>query len=162
MPEWKPRPDAHWLKSVGASGWPLADDWFEHVPNETTEIRFSGKRPASIRVGDPLVYYAAGHLKLFGIIEVFTSPVEDGGGDGRWPWVAEVRSKVIIKQLERAPNLDILTEVDPMKDWHKYVQQMDYRTLGPVAFEHVARRLVEAADVTCGDILDATFAAAFA
>src|SRR5262245_8286398 len=113
------------MKSVGASDWEMEADWFDSKPNETERIRFSGRRPASIRVDDPLLYYAAGHVKLFGIVTVFSKPAHDGA-ETRWPWSAQVRPNVIIRTFDRAPSLDILSDVDETKDWRKFVQQMDY------------------------------------
>ncbi len=127
------------------------------MPNETTVIRFSDKTPASIRVDDPLLYYAAGHQKLFGVVTVFTRPERDGAED-RWPWSAPVRAKVIIRHLDRAPSLDLLSEVDPGKDWHQFVRQMDYREISEEVFNYAAAALVALAEPDSGDILDEKFA----
>jgi hypothetical protein len=135
----------------------LADGRRDREPNETTVIRFSGKRPASIRVDDPLLYYAAWHQKLFGVVSVFTKPRRDGAED-RWPWSAQVRPKVIIRDLGRAPSLDLLSEIDPDKDWHHFVQQMDYREISEEVFDYAAAALVGLAEPERGDILDRTFA----
>ena len=62
------------MKSVGASDWEMEADWFDRKPNETEHILFSGRRPASIRVDDPRLYYSAGHVKLFAIVTVFSEP----------------------------------------------------------------------------------------
>ena len=51
----------------------MALDWFESAPEELEMIRFA-RNPASVRVGDRLVYYAAVHQKLIGIVEVFMKP----------------------------------------------------------------------------------------
>src|SRR6266480_3374554 len=106
MPVWEYRDPKHWLKSVGAADWPLSPDWMNEENNETEVIRFSNKKPASIRCDDLLLYYATGHQKLFGIAAVFTKPVRDEGEE-RWPWSSLVRPKVIIRDLDRAPGLDL-------------------------------------------------------
>jgi len=156
----EPRSDQYWLKSVGAADWEMESDWFDRTPNETERIRFSDKTPASIRVDDPLLYYAASHMKLFGIVTVFTKPKRDGV-EKRWPWSARVRPKVIIRSLDRAPSLDILSDVDDAKDWHKFVQQMDYQGIDENVFGHAAQALINVADPARGDILDADFASTY-
>ena len=159
MAAWVPPEDKWWFKSVGAAESPMEASWFDIEPNETEIIHFA-KRPTAVRVSHPLLYYAASHQKIFGIVTVFTKPLLDPDRK-KWPWFSEVRPKVIIKSLERAPSLDILDEIDPGKDWHKFVQQMDYNALPEEVFNHAAAALVAAADPEMGDLLDARFAEQF-
>ena len=72
-------------------------------------------------------------------------PILDNG-EKRWPWSAEVRPKVVIKSLDRAPSLDVLYDVEPEKDWHRFVQQMDYRAIDQAVFDHAAAVLIAVAD----------------
>jgi hypothetical protein len=159
MAMYVPRPDQYWFKSVGAADWPMDADWFDQTPNETEIIHYA-KKPASVRVGDPLLYYAAVHQKIFGVVDVFTKPELDPQRE-RWPWFSQVRPKVIIKTLERAPSLDILAHMDSDKDWHQFVQQMDYHTIDEDVFAYAAAKLIEAADPSKGDLLDADFVARY-
>jgi hypothetical protein len=39
MTTWEPPPDKYWMKSVGASDWEMAAEWFDRNPNETERIR---------------------------------------------------------------------------------------------------------------------------
>jgi hypothetical protein len=159
MATYVPRPDQHWFKSVGAADWPMDADWFDQKPNETEIIHYA-KQPASVRVGDPLLYYAAVHQKIFGVVDVFTKPERDPQRE-RWPWFSQVRPKVIIKSLERAPSLDILAQINPEKNWHQFVRQMDYKTIDEDLFAYAAAMLIEAADLSKGDVLDTGFAAKY-
>lgn len=163
MAVWEPPQDLFWFKSVGAAEWPMEEDWFENHPNETELIHFS-KQPTSVRTSHPLLYYAAGHQKIFGIVEVSMKAERDPQREGdprleRWVWGAPVRPEVIIKSFDRAPSLDVLSDVEPDRDWHKFVQQMDYHAISQDVFNHAARLLVETADPSQGDILDRSFAA---
>jgi hypothetical protein len=72
-----------------------------------------------------------------------------------------VRPKVIIRSFERAPSLDVLAEADPTKDWHRFVQQMDYRSITEEVFAYAAARLLASADPAFGDIVDPRFAATY-
>jgi hypothetical protein len=161
MAVYEPYEQSFKLKAVGAAHWQMEADWFEHEPNETTLIRFSNKTPAAVRPDDLLLYYATGHQKVFGIVRVLSKPVRDEGEE-QWPWSAHVRSKVIIRQLERAPDLDLLKEADPTINWHTKVRQMDYKEITEDVFDHAAAALVALAQPALGDILDDGFRADYA
>jgi hypothetical protein len=163
---WEPPREHFRLKSVGAADWPMDDDWFDQHPNETEVIHFSSKaEPTSIRASHQLVYYAAGHQKIFGIVEIVMKPELDAEREadaalGRWSWAAPVRPSVIIRSFDRSPSLDVLAEIEgDVEHWRKFVRQMDYKTISDEVFEHAARVLVETADPDQGDILDPSFAA---
>jgi hypothetical protein len=161
MATWEQREPNYRLKAIGAANWQMDANWFEQQPNETTLIRFSKRTPASIRPDDLLLYYAPVYQKVFGIVSLFTTPVRDEGEE-RWPWSAQVRSKVIISEMDRAPGLDLLAEADPTIDWRKKVQQMDYREITEDVFDHAAAALVALADPSLGDILDERFRTEYA
>jgi len=159
MAAWESREPLYRLKAVGAAGWTMDADWFDHEPNQTTLIRFSNKSPAGIRPDDWLLYYASGYQKLFGIVRIFSKPVRDEVEE-RWPWSSQVRSKIIIRDLDRAPHLDLLSEVED-RDWHQFVMQMDYREISEDVFAYAATKLIEVVDVSKGDLVDAAFAASY-
>jgi hypothetical protein len=154
--DWQPTPTGRWFKSVGAKDWPMDENWLDTHPNETEIIHFA-KRPKAVRVDDTLVYYAAVHQKIFGIVKVFSKPQDDPTRT-RWPWWAYVRPQVIIRSFERAPALDVLAEVTPDRDWRRVVMQMDYKSLREIEYEHVAAALAKAADASRGDIITPEFA----
>lgn len=143
-----------WLKSVGSDEDPMALDWFESAPQELETIHFS-RTPSGISVGDLLVYYAAGHQKLLGIVEVFMKPEFDARLK-RWQHHCPVRVKIMIKDIERAPHLDVLN-VPGGKDFRKTVMQMDKAILEDAEFERALSAIEAAYDESKGDIRDEWF-----
>ena len=153
MSTWDASKD-RWLKSVGSAEDPMALDWFESAPDERTMIRFS-KNPTGISVGDLLVYYAAGHQRLLGIVEVFMKPAFDAQLK-HWQHHAPVREKIMIKDIDRAPHLDVLN-VPGGKDFRKTVMQMDYAILEDAEYERALNAIEAAYDESKGDKRDNWF-----
>lgn len=157
MSTWESRPSQNFLKAVGSSDDQMASDWMDSAPQEMKVIHFS-KRPASVHVDDLLVYYATGWQKLIGVVQVFTKPEEDPALE-RWPYWAEVRPKLMIRDFDRAPSIDELT-VDGGRDFRKAVMQMDYKILEEDEYERALAALLAAVDPDKGDFLDPTFGGA--
>jgi len=153
MSTWEAKKN-RWLKSVGSAEDPMALDWFESAPQELETIHFS-KNPSGISVGDLLVYYAAGHQKLLGIVAVFMKPEFDAQLK-RWQHHCPVRPKLMIRDIDRAPDLDILN-VPGKRDFRKSVMQMDYAVLEDTEYERALAAIEAAFDGTKGDIRDPHF-----
>ena len=156
MSSWEHRERQVFLKAVGATDDPMAPDWMDSAPQELSVIHFS-KKPASIRVDDYLVYYAAGYAKLFGIVQVFSKPEHDAQRR-RWPYWCRIRPKLMIRDFDRAPDVEVLNAPGG-RDFRKTVMQLDYTFLEDDEYERAVEALVMAADPSRGDILSAPFAA---
>lgn len=150
MKVWEPHATKHFLKSVGSADDPMADDWVDNHPQELSVVHFT-KEPKSIRVGDLLVYYAGVHQKLLGIVEVFSKPQLDAQHK-RWPHYCEIRPKLIIKDFDRAPSIDVLNSPDGKRDFRKVVQQLDYAALEDAEWELAVAALETAWDPGKGDL----------
>jgi hypothetical protein len=149
MSTWEPRPKNYFLKSVGSAEDQMAEDWFESAPQELEMIHFA-KNPASVRVGDRLVYYAAGHTKLLGVVEVFTKPQFDAQLK-RWQYWCRVKPRLMIKDIDRAPSIDVLN-VPGGRDFRKTVMQMDYTLLDDLERNRALAAIESAIDEDKGDI----------
>lgn len=97
----------YWLKTVGAADARLPNDWLTDPQAARLDllhrVRFPRtKRPTGVSAGDLLVYYAAGELRYFATAEVLSSePVLTG--EGRWPYMLEVRARLVLPFLSVAP-----------------------------------------------------------
>jgi hypothetical protein len=104
-------PRGYWLKVVGTARAALPDDWLGSVAGREllSSVRFPpNKRPSGIARGDRLVYYASGRHVCFAVVETTsTEPYEDGG-DARWPFVLDVRPRLLLARLADAPSLEEL------------------------------------------------------
>jgi hypothetical protein len=154
MTVWEPRERSKFLKSVGSADDPVALDWMDSDPQELTTIHFT-KEPQSIRTGDYLVYYAAVHQRLYGIVEIFSPPQLDAQRK-RWPYYAEVRPKLIIRHMSRAPSVDVLN-VPGRRDFRKTVQQMDFAALTEAEYQLALAAIDMACDESLGDYRDPKF-----
>jgi hypothetical protein len=119
-----------------------------------TTIHFT-KEPQSIRTGDYLVYYAAVHQRLYGIVEIF-SPSQLDAQRKRWPYHAEVRPKLIIRHMSRAPSVDALN-VPGRRDFRKTVRQMDFAALTEAEYQLALAAIDKACDKSLGDYRDPKF-----
>lgn len=153
MSTWESK-KGRWLKSVGSAEDPMALDWFDSAPQELEVIHFS-KNPSGISVGDLLVYYATGHQKLLGIVELFMKPEFDARLK-RWQHHCPVRVKIMIKDIDRAPGLDVLN-VPGKRDFRKTVMKMDYAVLEDAEYDRALAAIEAAFDETKGDIRDPHF-----
>jgi hypothetical protein len=157
MSTWEPSTPKHLLKSVGSTDDPMAHDWMDSAPQEMSTIHFS-KKPVSVRVDDYLVYYAANWTKVIGIVQVFTKPVFDAQL-GQWPWWSTIRPKLMVRDFDRAPSIDVLN-VEGGRDFRKTVMQMDYAILEDDEYDRALSALLEVVDTAKGDFLDPHFARA--
>lgn len=101
-----------WLKTVGAANARLPTDWLTDVKGRRCDllelVRFPrNKRPTGISAGDRLVYYAAGELRYFAVVEV-TSREPAESDDERWPYALHVRALVVVPSLALAPPISDL------------------------------------------------------
>ncbi|MEZ5101964.1 MAG: hypothetical protein R3C15_19620 [Thermoleophilia bacterium] len=151
MSVWEPRERQKFLKAVGSSDDPMAADWMDSAPQEMSVIHFA-RQPASVRVDDYLVYYAAGWGKLIGVVRVFAKPAFDAQL-GRWPYVAPIRPLLMIRDFSRAPAVDVLN-VAGGRDFRRTVMQMDYALLEDAEYERAALALRGSVDVSRGDFLE--------
>jgi hypothetical protein len=97
----------YWLKTVGAADARLPDDWLTDRRAARLDllhtVRFPRtKRPTGVSAGDLLVYYAAGELCYFATAEVLSSEAAETGED-RWPYMLEVRARLVVPRLSLAP-----------------------------------------------------------
>lgn len=139
---------SYWLKSVG----PSREEIEESGLTEAGEMRFVGfpnrGRP-SISGLDYLVYHAAGYFQIYGIVEVFMPPTRDGD-EKRWPWRCEVRPRLMLDSLERAPSTDVLS---PEADIRKSVRQQSHIRLTETTYEAALTALAIACEPEKGDYL---------
>lgn len=147
-------PQQHFLKSVGSADDPMHPNWVEVAPQELEIIHFA-RNPASVRVDDYLVYYAAVHQKLIGIVKVFTKPEFDAQLE-HWQYFSRVRPQLIIKDMDRAPSIDVMN-VDTVRDFRKTVMQLDYTILADDEWQRALAALEAACDESKGDIRDSRF-----
>ena len=154
MTTWEARDRDKFLKSVGTAQDPVALDWMDSAPREMEHIDFT-KEPKAMRAGDYLVYYAAGHMKLYGIVEVSSRSSMDAQKE-RWPYYARVGPKLIIRDMARAPSIDVLNTPEG-RDFRKTVQQMDYAQLTEAEYERALAAIEEACDESLGDYRDPRF-----
>lgn len=73
------------IKPIGVSDDPIYDGDF----SEDTDMYFSKKRPASVRIGDILVAYAVGGRRIIGAYKVTSEPMKVDDENARWPWYVE-------------------------------------------------------------------------
>jgi hypothetical protein len=154
MTIWQPRERSKFLKSVGSADDPVALDWMDSHPRELEHIDFT-RMPASIRTGDYLVYYAAVHQKLYGLVEVF-SPPEFDAQRKRWPYHAAVRPRLIVRDMNRAPSIDVLN-VPGERNFRRTVQQRDYAILTEAEYERARDAIGRVIDESLGDVRDPRF-----
>jgi hypothetical protein len=115
---------SYFVKMIGASDLPLANDPFVQIPSLSTLVRFPRDQfPRDIKKGDELLYYAVGgYKKLFAQVrlvgdperEVPTGAPERGVPSGeifrRWPHAAAVDRGAYVDCVEFGPDL---AEVNP-------------------------------------------------
>jgi hypothetical protein len=104
-------PKTYWLKMIGAADNELDDRWIETDSHLLKGVRF-GQQPSGISRGDHLVYYSAGSQKIFAIARAKSSgaeaPIVGAKGEGRWPYLLDVQTLVVIPQLVLAPHWSVL------------------------------------------------------
>jgi hypothetical protein len=143
-----------WLKSIGSADDPLDPNWVDNAPQELTVVHYS-KDPVGIGTGDLLVYYAAVHQKLVGIVEVFQKAEFDARLK-RWQHLTPVRARLIIKDMDRAPSIDVMN-VDGKRPFRKTVQQLDYAVLTDDEYQRALDALEAVFDESKGDIRSPRF-----
>lgn len=126
----------------------------DSAPRELEHIDFT-QDPKAMRAGDYLVYYAAVHQKLYGIVEISSRSSMDAQKK-RWPYYAQVRPKLVMREMERAPSIDVLN-VEGGKDFRKTVRQMDYARLTEAEYERALAAIEQACDESLGDVRDRNF-----
>jgi hypothetical protein len=140
----------YWLKSVGSSDDQQADDWMETDPQELTQVHFPEKGKPSVRTGDYLVYYASGHQRILGIVEVNGRPTKDSG-EKRWPWRCPVRPHLVINGIARSPLLNSMN--GPERDFHRSVNQQSHIEITEEQYERALQALEDAFSADKGDVL---------
>lgn len=80
-----PKDTRIFIKPIGVSDRPV----YEGDYSVETDLYFSKKRPASVRIGDILITYAVGGRRIIGAYRVTSEPKWDEDGDPRWPWYVE-------------------------------------------------------------------------
>lgn len=73
------------IKPIGVSDRPV----YKGDYSEETDLYFSKKRPASVRIGDILITYAVGGRRIISAYRVTSEPKWDEEGEPRWPWYVE-------------------------------------------------------------------------
>ena len=141
----------YWLKSVGSTDDPQVEDWVISAPQELTEVRFPAKGKPAVRVGDYLVYYAPGHEKVIGIVEVNGLPTDDTV-EMRWPWRCQIRPHLVLGSIERAPSIDVLS--DPERDFRASGRQQSHVAITEEQYDRALVALEAVFDATKGDMLD--------
>lgn len=98
-----------WIKTIGAADDKLEPDWLEECEYLLESVWFP-KHPRSIRAGDLLIYYAAGHGVFPAVMEVVSDEVREDVEHPRralrWPWRMSVRPVVVVPRLRDAPGLE--------------------------------------------------------
>lgn len=115
---------SRYVKMIGASDLPLANDPFVQIPSLARLVRFPRDQfPRDMKKGDELLYYAVGgYKKLFAQVRLTADPVRDvptgeperGLPSGeifrRWPHAATVDLGPHVDYVEFGPDL---WEVNP-------------------------------------------------
>ena len=136
-----------WLKALGTSGggeippaglasidWVIRDIGFPVEP--------------SVSVGDRLVLYASGYGKFFGVVEVHLPPYLDNRA-APWSHRCEVRARLVIDELARAPRLE---ELNVEKDVRKSIRQQSHVRLSDASYGAAVEALERAVDIARGDL----------
>jgi len=100
----------YWLKTVGAANLRLPNDWLTDASGGRSDllelVRFPrNKRPTGISAGDRLVYYAAGELRYFAVVQVMSRQPIESAQNERWPFALHVRALLLTPRLDAAPHL---------------------------------------------------------
>lgn len=111
--EWRTGIVRFWLKTVGAASSRLPNDWLTNAYGSRTDllelVRFPRtKRPTGISANDRLVYYAAGELRYFAVVEVTSREPIEGLEEERWPYALHVHPLLLVPRLDAAPPLSDL------------------------------------------------------
>ncbi|MBE0450715.1 MAG: NgoFVII family restriction endonuclease [Clostridia bacterium] len=80
----------YFLKPIGSAEEPF-DEKRVFDPG-IIEMRFSRRRPNSVRKGDVLICYGVGTTKLLGYFKVISDPYFDDSNSQRWPWKVETQN----------------------------------------------------------------------
>jgi hypothetical protein len=137
-----------WLKSVGATDDEIPTQGLTKA-GEMQFVGFPNRGRPRVKGRDYLVYYAATHQRIYGIVEVFMPPTRDRD-EKRWPWQCEVRPHLMLDSLDRAPSIDVLSV---QRDFRKSVQRQSHIELTAEEYEAALRGLAVACDTGLGDFL---------
>ena len=136
-----------WLKALGTSGGgEIPTQGLAKIDWVIRDIGFPVE-PA-VSVGDRLVLYASGHAKFFGVVEVFMPPYLDNRA-APWSYRCEVRARLVLDDLARAPALD---ELRVGRDVRKSVRQQSHIRLSAAEYDAAVDSLERAVDVERGDL----------
>ncbi|MHB1243881.1 MAG: hypothetical protein ACYC1P_10880 [Gaiellaceae bacterium] len=113
---------SYWLKMIGADDFQLEERPFDDREELERQVRFPPKRvPRELAVGDELIYYAVGYLRIFGHARLTGTVVEnvhhsDPEVRRRWPDAASIQLGTNIRDLRDAPELrpiapDLLAQI---------------------------------------------------
>ena len=69
----------------------------------------------------------------------------------RWQYWCRVKPRLMIKDIDRAPSIDVLNVPDG-RDFRNTVQQMDYAVLEDAEYERALNAIESAIDEEKGDI----------
>ena len=141
---------AYWLKALGTSNDRMSRRWLEDTPDDLRNIGFP--RNPSVRVGDPLVYYASGYGKVIGIVEVFMPPQLDNR-EAPWSYRCEVRPRIAIADIERGVELDELN-VPGERDLRQSIRQQSHIRLSHGEYDRALAALCVRVDEGAGDFVD--------
>jgi hypothetical protein len=122
---------AYWLKALGTSTDRMTRYWVRDSPEDLRNIGFP--RNPSVRVGDPLVYYASGYGKVVGLVEVFMPPSLDNR-EAPWSYRCDVRPRIAIADIERGVELDELN-VPGERDLRKSIRQQSHIRLSAEEYD---------------------------
>lgn len=102
----------NWLKLVGASGDPLAENWASSEARNLVEIRFPwNKPPSQVCSPDRIILYAVGSTALVATQTVDGPPSirprrgPAGSRDDRWPHAIKVKTHYFCSPISSAPRL---------------------------------------------------------
>jgi len=99
-----------WLKPIGGGSGQTPENWYVEWW-DVLDMACFPRRP-SVRVGDFLVYYAAGLGRICGIVKVNSAPIQGRFPEKwteenrkRWPWSVGVELRLAIPANDLAPTL---------------------------------------------------------
>jgi hypothetical protein len=99
-----------WVKSIGSATRPLEDPWQD--PRWDSECAFPSSRSIGVKVGDFMIYYAAHHQHLFGIVEVLTEEFLSTEPFAQ-EWPRRLRVRPILHRQKQTPLLTRQWSVGP-------------------------------------------------
>jgi len=138
----------YWLKSLGTHKARIPTTGLASIEWITDDIGFPVD--PSVRPGDRLVLYASGYGQIFGVVEVNLPPSLDIQAEP-WSYRVPVRARIVIDDLERAPQLEALNAGS--RDVRRSIRQQSHIRLAAEEYDAAVEALQRHTDESAGDLV---------